>query len=190
MKVPESKFSPVTADLVETIRMWRNSPRVRENMLDDTEIEPQQQQLWFENLEASKGKQYKVFYQDAKPIGMLYFSDINKESCVWGCYIGEEAVWPGTGVLLSVAALDYAFNILKVERLCAEVFENNLSPIRMHQAFGYTARPNRFVTTKSGKEIELKCFEYLEEDWQKNRESVLARLPKQIRRAADFILFD
>jgi UDP-4-amino-4,6-dideoxy-N-acetyl-beta-L-altrosamine N-acetyltransferase len=190
MKIPKSEFNPVTADLIETIRLWRNSPRVRENMLDDTEIQPQQQKQWFESLPSNKDKQYRIFYQDSKPVGMLYFSGINKESCAWGCYIGEEAVWPGTGVLLSIAALDYAFNTLKVERLCAEVFESNTSPIRMHQTFGYTEKPDKLVTTKSGKEIKLKCFEYLRTDWKKNRKSVLTKLPKQIIQAADFIVFN
>lgn len=190
MKIPESKFTPITFDLIEKIRHWRNSPRIRENMLDDTVIEPQQQEQWFDSLAKTKVKQYMIFHQDSKPIGMLYFSDINKESCEWGCYIGEEAVWPGTGVLLSVAALEYAFKILKVEKLSAEVIETNISPIRMHQAFGYTAKPDKFATTKSGKEIKLKCFECLRVDWEKNKETILAKLPKQIRQAADFIVFN
>lgn len=190
MSAPKSKFSPVTSDLIEKIRVWRNSPRVRVNMLDDTVIEPAQQERWFDSLEKSKDKQYMVFHQDSKPIGMLYFSDISEESCVWGCYIGEEAVWPGSGVILSVAALEYAFNILKVNRLCAEVFESNTSPIRMHQTFGYLEKPGKLATTKSGKEIKLKCFEFLRVDWENDKESVLAKLPKQIRQAANFIVFN
>lgn len=190
MKIPESKFTPVTSDLVEKIRVWRNSPRIRENMLDDTVIEPCHQERWFNSLAKCNDKQYLVFHQNSKPIGMLYFSDINEESSVWGCYIGEEAVWPGTGVLLSVAALEYAFEILKVDKLCAEVFERNLSPIRIHQAFGYKSKPDRPVTTKSGKEIKLKCFEYLKVDWEKDKENILDKLPKQIRQAAKSIIFN
>lgn len=189
MKIPESKFTAVTFDLNEKIRMWRNSPRVRENMLDDTVIDPNQQERWFDSLGNSKDKQYMVFHQDSRPIGMLYFSDISKESCVWGCYIGEEAVWPGTGVLLSVAALEYAFQTLKVETLVAEVFANNLSPIRIHQVFGYKAKPDRCVTTKSGREIKLKCFEYSKIDWEKDKEKTFSKLPKQIRQAANSIIF-
>lgn len=190
MKIPESKFSPVTADIIEKIRIWRNSPRVRSNMLDDTEIKIQQQKQWFESLATSNDKQYKVFYQNLKPVGMLYFSDISKESCSWGCYIGEEAVWPGTGVLLSIAALDYAFDILEVERLSAKVFESNASPIRMHQAFGYTPMLDRLIITRSGQEVKLKSFFYLKKDWKINREIIISKLPKQIRIAADFIFFD
>ncbi|MBL8370324.1 MAG: UDP-4-amino-4,6-dideoxy-N-acetyl-beta-L-altrosamine N-acetyltransferase [Burkholderiaceae bacterium] len=190
MRVPESKFSPVTVELVEKIRMWRNSPRIRANMFDDTEIQPQQQQRWFETLAVSSDRQYKVFYQDSKPIGMLSFSEIKKESCFWGCYIGEEAVWPGTGVLLAVAALDYAFNTLDVQLLSAEVFEDNASPIKMHKTFGYAEKPDRFAVTKGGKRVKVKCFEYMKQDWEKNREKILCKLPKQIREAADSIVFE
>jgi len=84
MKAPTSNISPVTYDLVEKIRQWRNSARVRENMLDDTLIEPMQQKQWFEGLEKSKDKQYMVFRQNTRPIGMIYFSEINKQSCSWG----------------------------------------------------------------------------------------------------------
>ena len=189
MRVPKSTITPVAADLIEKIRQWRNSPRVRENMLDDTMIEPLHQEQWFEGLAKSKDKQYRVFHQDSRPIGMLYFSDINKNSCSWGCYIGEQAVWPGTGVLLSVAALDYAFNILKVEYLFAEVFEKNLSPIKIHTAFEYKARPDKLVCTKGGREMIMKCFEFRRSDWMTRREIILAKLPKQIRQAADSIVF-
>lgn len=190
MKIPESKISPITPDLIEKVRVWRNSPRVRENMLDDSMIETHQQEKWFDSLKERKDKRYMVFHQDSKPIGMLYFSDINKESCVWGCYIGEEAIWPGTGVLLSVAALEYAFKILKVEKLIAEVFEKNLSPIRMHQAFGYKSKPDRSVVTVSGKEMTLKCFEYSKLDWENKCEEIFGKLPKKIRQAANSIVFN
>lgn len=189
MKTPESVFMPITADLIETIRVWRNSPRVRENMLDDTEIGREQQGIWFASLEKQHDKLYKVFCQNSKPVGMLYFSDINNESCTWGCYIGEEAVWPGSGVLLSIAALDFAFLSLKVEVLNAEVFEENSSPIRMHKTFGYSTLRDKVVKTKSGREVTLKCFGYLKSDWLKNRENILSKLPKQIQHAANSIIF-
>lgn len=190
MKTPESVFRPITADLIETIRAWRNSPRVRENMLDDTEIGAEQQERWFKSLAKQHDKLYMVFCQNSKPVGMLYFSDINDKYCTWGCYIGEEAIWPGTGVLLAIAALDYAFNHLEVDKLQAEVFEDNTSPIRMHQTFGYKPRQDKIVTTKNGRQVRLLCFEYLQKDWKANREKVLGKMPKQIRAAAEFIVFD
>jgi len=99
-------------------------------------------------------------------------------------------VWPGTGVLLSLAALHYAFNILKVELLFAEVFENNISPINLHKALGYTAKPDRLASTTGGKKVVLKCFEYKKQDWQVKREIILANLPEQIKQAAEFIEFN
>lgn len=190
MKTPTSRFLPVEYDLVETIRLWRNQPRVRQNMLDDTIIDSQQQKQWFENLSKNKNKIYKVFYQNWKPVGMLYFSDINTESCSWGCYIGEEAVWLGTGMLLSIAALDYAFNDLNIKKLNAEVLESNISPIIMHQALEYTINPDKPDTTRSGKKINLKCFSYEKQDWIKNRESILNKLPIKISQATDLISFE
>lgn len=190
MNIPSSRFVPVTADLIEQIRQWRNKPRIRENMLDDTLIDPNQQSQWFDSLDKLIDKRYLVFLQNDKPIGMLYFSDIDNKRCNWGCYIGEDAVWPGSGLILEIAALDFAFNILKTEQLVAEVFEDNLSPIRIHKVFGYQlAEKNIVRATRSGHNKQLSCFIYTKFDWLANKEQVLAKLPRQIKEAAQLIKF-
>ena len=95
------------------VRIWRNKSRIRQNMVDQNIIEPAQQLSWFKSLKDNRRCEYRVFFQDDQPVGMLYFSEIEKESCSWGCYIGEDRVWPGSGIILELAALDYVFKILK-----------------------------------------------------------------------------
>ncbi|GAB3443572.1 UDP-4-amino-4,6-dideoxy-N-acetyl-beta-L-altrosamine N-acetyltransferase [Massilia solisilvae] len=189
MKTPISRFVPVTADLIEQIRVWRNKSRIRENMLDDTLIEADQQRRWFDSLGQATDRQYRVFLQDDKPVGMLYFSDIGSSACHWGCYIGEDAVWPGSGLILEIAALDFAFGTLDVATLVAEVFEGNRSPIQMHRTFGYREQETKSASTRSGQAKNLICFSYAKADWLANRDQVLAKLPRQIRAAAEHIHF-
>lgn len=189
MKTPKSKFTPVNDEMLEQIRLWRNMPRIRNNMLDDTIISPEKQQLWLKAIQNNTDNEYKVFYQNEKPIGMLYFTSINKKKCEWGCYLGEQAVWPGSGVILEIAALDYAFTILDMDNLYAEVFEENQSPIRMHHFFDYQIEKEKTCNTRSGRKITLKCFSYSKKNWKTRREGILMKLPKQMYEAASFIEF-
>lgn len=191
MKAPSSSFRILTADLIEKVRGWRNQPRIKRNMISDAQITCEQQKKWFEGLVDDPTRKYMVFFRDETPIGLLYFSSITRESCEWGCYIGEEAVWPGSGLLLEIAALDYAFNILGVGCLIAEVFEFNVAPQRMHDFFGYqNLGLGDQVVERDGVEYRLIRYCYKKGDWLTKREQVISRLPGQIRKAVEKISFN
>ena len=190
MSAPSSNFYPLNFDLLEKVRGWRNLPRIRNNMLTNSIISSEQQIKWFESLVADKSRLYFVFFQNENPIGMLYFVDITKEDCSWGCYIGEEAVWPGSGLLLEVAALDFALKKLSLEQLNAEVFDFNFAPQKMHKIFGYTSvDATENTIEREGKEHVLFKFQYKKTDWINNREKIVAKLPKQIREGIKNIRF-
>ena len=191
MKVPSSNFRILTADLIEKVRGWRNQPRIKRNMISDAQITSEQQKKWFEGLADDPERKYMTFFQDETPVGLLYFSSITRESCEWGCYIGEEAVWPGSGLLLEVAALDYAFNFLEVECLIAEVFEFNVAPQRMHDFFGYkNLGLSDQVIERDGVEYRLIRYCYEKCAWLARREQVMNSLPRQIRAAVEKISFN
>lgn len=190
MRVPVSRFSVLTPDLIEKVRTWRNKNRIRLNMLDDRLIEPGAQRTWFENLKYCNDRSYRVFLQDNRPIGMLYFTNIERTSCEWGCYIGEEACWPGSGVLLEIAALDFAFEKLSVTELNARVFAGNHSPIKLHERFGYKQSSVTEVTTRLGHKKILISFNYKKNDWLKNRLEIITSLPAPIFRACQLFNFE
>jgi UDP-4-amino-4,6-dideoxy-N-acetyl-beta-L-altrosamine N-acetyltransferase len=160
-------------------------------MLSDAQITCEQQKKWFEGLANDSTRKYMVFFQDETPIGLLYFSSITRESCEWGCYIGEEAVWPGSGLLLEVAALDYAFNTLGVNRLIAEVIEFNVAPQRMHDFFGYQKQGlGDQLVDRDGVEYGLIRYWYEKGDWLAKREQVISKLPRQIKTAVEKISYE
>ena len=103
----------------------------------DSKISEKQQLKWFDRLHADASKKYFIFSIQGVSLGMLYFTDIDISSCSWGCYLGEERVWPGSGLILSLAALLYAFEMIKIDTLKAEVLEFNQGPQRMHNLLGY-----------------------------------------------------
>ncbi|KGK41844.1 hypothetical protein LH51_11650 [Nitrincola sp. A-D6] len=189
VKAPHSLFCPLDTSLLETVRLWRNKPRIRKNMLNSQPISHDEQQQWFKNLQQIDTKRYLVFFQNLRPVGMLYFDYIGSERLNWGCYLGEEDIWPGSGLILEIAALDYAFDILQQKTLTAEILDHNEQPIRMHIFFEYQEKaPIAF--SKNGELIQLRKFQYEATDWKKNREAVIAKLPTSIRLASENITFD
>lgn len=190
MKIPQSRFELLSADLLETVRCWRNQPRIRNNMLSSNEITVAEQARWYEGLRHDGTRLYFVYFQDATATGMLYFTDITGESCSWGCYLGAEAVWPGSGLLLELAALDYAFDHLKVGNLKAEVFQFNTAAKKMHQLFeyGFTGL-SQATYERDGADYHLENYCYLQQDWLERRLRILDKLPRQIQAAAKNLTF-
>lgn len=190
MKYPKNEFKPFTYELLELVRGWRNEPRIRNNMYSTDIIGRDQQVEWFEKMVEDPSREYFVYFQNDKPIGCLSFTSINNEDCQWGCYLGEERVWPGSGIILAVAALDYAFKGIGVEALEAEVLEFNKSPQQMHQTFEY---PESYIketnAIRDGKQVNAIVYKYSREAWEKNRDNVLDKFPIKFRHAANQIFF-
>lgn len=190
MRIPQNHFETLSKDLIETARHWRNQPRINRNMFSTNEISQSDQIRWYDSLKDDPARLYFVFFQDLRPVGMLYFTNIENEVCSWGCYLGEEAVWPGSGLILEIAALEYAFNHLNVGQLNAEVFEFNGSAQRMHQVFEYPLvgkSTKRYL--RDGVECSLLQYVYLKKDWNEKKDRVLAKLPRQLKEVFSDITF-
>lgn len=191
MKAPHSRFFPLDEQNLERARTWRNQARIRRNMLSDSEISPEQQGIWFAGLKKDPRRTYFVYAQDGRSVGMLYFTDISSRDCRIGFYLGEEAVWPGSGLLLEIAALDYALAFLGLDKIIAEVLDFNLPPQRMHAIFGFKLDGRKSsVVFRDGVLRDLLCYSCTAWAWRANRESVISKLPAQIQQAAKLIVFN
>lgn len=188
-RYPLSEFKPLTVDLLALVWQWRNLPGIRRNMHNDSPISWQQHQAWFAALQEDKQRKVYVFLQDQRPIGVLNFTWHTDGKLEWGCYLGETNVWPGSGLLLEIAALDYAANHTDCRSLHAEVLSFNHSVIKMHQLFGYQPLPDKTGTLRDGQHYNVNVFSYPLADWRQNRAAILAKLPRQITAAAQHIFF-
>lgn len=195
---PNSQFIPLNDTHLETVLRWRNLPHIRANMHSTNEISWQQHLSWFETLKNDSKKQFFVFLQNERPIGVLNFTlvdaienrlELTTPCLEWGCYIGEDNVWPGSGLLLEIAALDYAFIGKSAATLYAEVLSSNQSVLKMHKLFQYDALEDRTEEKTDGTIVTVKRFLYHQKQWLLKREKVLSMLPKQIGAAAQHIHF-
>ena len=183
------EFRAVSEETIELMRNWRNSPRIRNNMFSNNIISKEQQQKWFHNQKTDNSSQYFVCHLDNKPIGSLYFSDILDDSCYWGCFIGEDRVLPGFGLVLEYAALEYAFSTLCVKTLHTEVFEKNLPPHKIHNFFGYEKVSSYTRQVPSQSPLIVLKYMYNRSDWQIKSRKVERILPKNITKICKKIVF-
>jgi UDP-4-amino-4,6-dideoxy-N-acetyl-beta-L-altrosamine N-acetyltransferase len=188
-RYPLSEFKPLTIDLLEQVWRWRNLPDIRRNMHSNDSISWQQHLKWFEKLQNDPQRRFFVFFQDCRPIGVLNFTYQNEGTMTWGCYLGETNVWPGSGLLLEIAALEYVANQANYHMLYAEVLSFNHNVIKMHQLFGYQQLEDKAGAMRDNQPYVVKVFCYQLEHWRRNREVIFAKLPKQITAAAKQILF-
>lgn len=118
---------------------WRNSDRVRQNMYTDHLITPDEHARWFAAARTSARCRYLVFEDSTRPLGFVSFTDVSvaHRRCTWAFYLGETDVQRGTGSVMELLALDYAFGPLNIRKLCCEVFDFNASVIKLHKRFGF-----------------------------------------------------
>ncbi|MCH8537867.1 MAG: UDP-4-amino-4,6-dideoxy-N-acetyl-beta-L-altrosamine N-acetyltransferase [Alkalimonas sp.] len=188
-KYPHSCFRPLTENTLELVWQWRNQPAIRANMHNDQPISWSEHQAWYQRL-ATSDTVFFILWQDERPIGSLYFNPHPTSGLEWGCYLGEQNVWPGSGLLLEIAALDYATAQHGCHNLHAEVLSFNQGVRKLHQLFGYQETHEQAAETeRHGEPYSVHYYVYSTADWRTNRSTVLAKLPKQIAQAAAFIEF-
>jgi len=186
--MPSITFSTIQQKDLETLRNWRNLPRIRNNMYNTNIISSEQQINWFKSLHNDSERRYFLCLLDEKPVGALYFTDITVEECHWGCYLGEERVWPGMGLVLEIAALEYAFDRLQVNTIKADVLSFNLPPQTMHRIFLYKENGYKYII-REGEKIKVLLYTYTRKSWATNKQKVFVRIPAKIVQAAQLAEF-
>ncbi len=157
---------------LELVLKWRNSDRIRLNMYGDQIISMNEHISWFNRMVQNPSAEYLVFEFRLKPVGMVYFTDIdrNNEKCFWGFYLGEEVLPRGTGTIMGLLGMEYAFEALNIRKLCGEVFQFNTASIKFFQRLGFSEE-GHFVKhiLKSGNYEDIIFFSLFKECWQGKR---------------------
>lgn len=89
---------------------------------------------------------------DGVYVGNIYLTNITALSAAYHIFIGERNYWgKGVGKKASVLILNYAFGILRLEKVTLNVNEKNVSAIRLYESLGFLP-----VNNCSGK-IKMEC---------------------------------
>lgn len=138
VEILKSRLVKLQEKHLDVVYQWRNSPDVRKNMYRSDYISSEEHLSWFERINVDPSKQYFLFELDDILCGVIGFVDINysARSSSWAFYSGDTAK-RGIGPLMEIAALNYAFNELKLKKLSCEVLEFNQSVIKLHKKHGF-----------------------------------------------------
>jgi len=132
-------LAPLRTSDLRLILQWRNASTVRQAMFTQHEISWHEHQAWFHDLQSDESKQWFLYLNKInQPSGVVYFTDIDtaQRSAFWGFYAGPDAP-SGTGLRMSLDALDKAFNELALEKLNSDVLTTNLRSRDMHREVGF-----------------------------------------------------
>lgn len=158
-------------------------------MHNDQLISWEEHLAWFSMLQKDSSKEFWVLHQNNRPIGVLNFSRIGESKVEWGCYLGETNIWPGSGILLEIAALDRAMELPSSDVLSAEVLSFNKSAIGLHKLFKYPHIDTLVGGERNGKAYSRLYYEYPLIEWKEKRAMLLAQLPKSLSILASTAIF-
>ncbi|MCK5665165.1 MAG: GNAT family N-acetyltransferase [Thiotrichaceae bacterium] len=126
---------------IEQLRLWRNCPEIRNNMLSSSIITKEEQKQWFDSLALKNEFHFVAEYQN-KPLGYANYKPDNKgKGGQTSIYVGEEK-YRNTIIpfFIVLALLDFIFieqHENQVAYLDACIFQHNKKAIRFNEKLGY-----------------------------------------------------
>ena len=146
------QMRPVTASDLPSLRRWRNSPEISQQMADTSHITPTKQRLWYEriinNIEEAHWvvwcKGVRTGYMNLKGHDSIY----SQKSLDGGLYVGDSKVKHGLlGYAIALMQLDIAFKLLFSMKYETSFRESNLSARRFNKQLGYleVSRKDGFI---------------------------------------------
>ena len=168
------KLVPFSERNMPIVLKWRNSSRIRSNMLDDSIISESSHRKFLSILAVDHSKEYFIVELNDDPVACVYFTDLESTNVTWGCYIGAEKPIPGLFVGLVILAAKFVFNRHQAKVLRSEVVSHNENPIKLNKFIGIPEKKRIGRTTVTGRKQEF--IEYWLE--RSNFDSVLKRAYK------------
>jgi len=150
MNITYINFTTLSEAQKAMILEWRNHPNVRAYMYNTGVISQKTHLEFIESLKTKENKRYFVVQKEHENIGVIDFTDITPTSATMGIYANPCLSQKGIGSILLQAIVDYAFDILKVQTLKAEVFATNAKAKTLYKKFGFRAMGQKSV---NGKEV-------------------------------------
>ncbi|MGE4408730.1 UDP-4-amino-4,6-dideoxy-N-acetyl-beta-L-altrosamine N-acetyltransferase [Pseudomonas sp.] len=183
MKVIALKLGELRSLKVEELELmlsWRNAPSVRANMYTRHEITLAEHLAWWARIQMRSDQSYFMYECQSTPLGIVAFTGIDNESLnsSWAFYASPQAP-KGTGSKMEYLALEYAFNHMRLHKLCCEVLAFNTLVIKLHQKFGFNIEGVfREQHRVDGVFVDVCRLGMLANEWQSRRETMLQKLLK------------
>lgn len=128
---------PMCREDLRDVWAWRNHWEVRRYMRTQHEISWEEHLAWFASASIDPAR-HLLIYEDGKHArGFVSFTENGNEgSADWGFYLAPESP-KGTGRKLARSALDFAFERMKLHKVCGQALGFNERSIRFHLNLGF-----------------------------------------------------
>ena len=137
IKIELINFTDLSLVEKKMVLAWRNHANISKWMFTQEIIILEDHLNYIESLKAGEDRAYFLVKKNFQSIGVIDFSSIDYESkrAEFGIY--SNPILKGVGNLLMESIIDHAFNILKVETLISEVFEENIPAIKLYKRYNF-----------------------------------------------------
>ena len=155
-KIELVNFTDLSLDEKKMVLDWRNDPNIRKWMFTQEIISLDNHLDYIESLDARKDRVYFLVKKASQMIGVIDFTNIDYEGKRTEFGIYTNPALRGVGNVLMESMIDYAFNTFKVNTVISEVFEDNISAIRLYKRYDFKSMEIKKVNDKNVIYMELK----------------------------------
>ncbi len=162
------RMSEVSEADAETVRLMRNHPETRKYMYTDHCISPEEHRKWLDGLRENQSIRVFVIYRDSQPIGVATYDQISKRNLTayGGLYLDPETRGSSVYVLAQYALLQYAFEVMGLEKMNCETLETNLHLVKLLKRFGFEEEGlRRSNIVKGGVRVGVRLLGQTADEW-------------------------
>ena len=174
MDFSKIKVRKITKDDKDTdfIVSLRNEPLIMKRFFSTEPITRESHLKFLANAEA-KGDMIFIVEKDNEPIGQvaIFNIDAKNKKVEGGAFVLKpDAEGLGIGAFVEYNMLDFAFSVMDVNRVHAEVLDTNVGILELHKNFGFKEEGRlREHVIINGKKHDVCCLGLLKNEWDRNR---------------------
>lgn len=135
-KIELINFIDISSEEKKMVLAWRNHEAIRKWMSNKNEITLKEHLKYIDSLSTKNDRIYFLVKELDNYLGVIDFTSIvENEFAEFGVYAKPNLI--GVGSTLMNKIIDYAFNILKLKKLIANVYVNNEKAIKLYKKFNF-----------------------------------------------------
>lgn len=147
-------FIDLSDDEKKMVLEWRNHPNIKKWMYSQDNISLENHLKFIESLYNNKNKLYFIVKQHEDYIGVADFYNFKDESCDIGLYQNPNTKGKGQDIMNEICK--YAFSILNLRSIFAEVIITNVRAYNLYNKFGFNRVEESEVNGNKIYRMELK----------------------------------
>lgn len=150
-------FVTLSKDELKMVLSWRNSPEVRQWMMNTEPIKLEDHLDYVEKLKKRNDVFYWLIIRKGIPVGVLNIINVDLDTRVGepGFYLSPELLNRGEGILVLQNYKEYLLDILGFEELLGHNYIENINALQLSLFFGATISG---IVEKNGRKYVSLCL--------------------------------